>query len=153
MKKFLTTGAIVISLVYSSCNKSSDPVLTRGQLLASPKGWITTAITINPEIFGSADFFASYTACNKDDILFFTSEGNYRREEGATKCSPADPTIWDQGTWKLNSDKTTITETSFSSVPVTYTILELTSSIFKITREQPVDSINYVFTITSSAVK
>lgn len=146
---------IIVTLIvlFGSCSKSADPALTKEQLLSQSKGWITTAVSIEPAIFGTSDFYSILEKCIQDDVVFFTSAGLYRKEEGATKCSPSDPVVWDEGTWTFNSDKSIITETSSTGGSLDYTVLGLSAGELKLSLEQTVDSVKYKLVFTSAVAK
>ncbi len=64
--------------------------------------------------------------CEKDDINTFHTDGTYHREEGATKCDPADPDS-EEWPWTLASDNKTLTIT-YDGVPIPFEITEITGS-------------------------
>lgn len=166
MKKIPVLLFFGLILVFS-CSKKSDPApASPDQLLVTPKGWITTAGTINPPISipgapaGTppiSDFYSLFLeACEKDDVLLFTSNGQYKIDEGATKCNTSDPQTKEQGTWAFNSTKTilNITPQSGTGDAYTMTIAELSATTLKIS--EPFDLGNgttYTVSLTLTAVK
>jgi len=165
MKKYISCVALAGLVMFAACSKKNDPApLTPEQLIVTPKGWVATAVTINPAVrFPDAppitDFFASQRPCEKDDITFFTLDLKYKVDEGASKCNPSDPQIFDQGTWSFNPAKTIITITSTGGDPVAYTIAELSASTFKGTYSIVEDFVGsgtetaYTLTFSYTAVK
>ncbi len=148
-------NAVILFLIvlFGSCSKSADPAPTKEQLLSQSKGWIATAVFVEPAVFGTNDFYSILEKCIQDDIVFFTSAGLYRKEEGATKCRPTDPVVWDEGTWTFNADKSIITETSSTDGPLDYTVVGLTASELKLSQELTVDSVKYKLIFTSVVAK
>jgi len=165
MKKYISCFALAGLVMFASCSKKNDPApLTPEQLIVTPKGWVATAITINPalQIPGLppiTDFFAFQEPCEKDNITFFTSDLKYKVDEGASKCDPSDTQIQDQGTWSFNPAKTIITLDSNNGAPEAFTIAELSASTFKGTYRIVEDFVGsgtataYTLTFTFTAVK
>jgi len=163
MKKYISYAALAGLVMFAACSKKNDPApLTPEQLIVTPKGWVATAITVNPAVQipdrpPFTDFFALLDRCEKDDITFFTLDLKYKVDEGASKCDPSDPQIFDQGTWSFNPAKTIITLTSTGGDPLAYTIAELSASTFKGTYQSVVPETGtatvYTFTVTFTAVK
>jgi hypothetical protein len=163
MKKILIMiGAAIFIVASGGCKKEAE--LPTEQLLASLKGWMQTAQTISPARLINGimvtDFYNQVMVdCKKDDILYFTNtgllNGQYNIEEGLTKCNAADPAVVDSGTWTLNAAKTTIEFQSDApaAVPYMYTIVEISSSIFKLTRVELDNTTSYTYTITYLPVK
>jgi hypothetical protein len=164
MKKRIIVVAL-FAVVAFSCSKKNDPApATREQLLTTAKGWILTAGTINPpiQIPGApsgtpaiSDFFGLFLEdCEKDDVFLFTSSGQYRIDEGATKCDPSDQQIKEQGTWAFNSAKTVITVTQADGGSYDINISELSATTLKITESfDPGTGTTYSLTLTYAAVK
>jgi hypothetical protein len=166
MKKYISCVALAGLVMFAACSKKNDPApLTPEQLIVTPKGWVATAITINPAVQEPGfppvtDFLAFLDPCVKDDITFFTLDLKYKVDEGASKCSPSDPQIFDQGTWSFNPAKTIITTlTSTGGDPVVYIIAELSASTFKGTYKIVEDFVGsgtataYTLTFSYTAVK
>ncbi len=142
----------LLAIMAISCEKEKD--LTKTEIITR-KPWLLTAKTITPPIdypgIGIiSDFFALYDQCSKDDIWVFKSAGSYTMEEGATKCNPADPTVWDMGTWAFNSDETVLTISSSVYQGLSeYTIDELTTAAMKLSY-QLIDSLDNIYTVNES---
>lgn len=97
-----------VTFLLTSCG-DDDPVLTNSDLILGT--WSLTAATIDPPPFTTGpDLFATYDACDKDDLLTFESGDAVKLDEGATKCNDSDPqTI--TGTYAFNPDETILTHT------------------------------------------
>ncbi|CAN5244469.1 hypothetical protein BH23BAC1_BH23BAC1_13190 [soil metagenome] len=132
---------------FASCNKDDDtppPPPTRTELLSN-KSWITTALTVNPPLQLNngnfvSDVYGFYQAnqlqCILDDVKFFYEKGSYTFEEGATKCNPSDPAVWESGTWLFNSTESTLVTTHVVpqglSSTTSYDILELNETTLQL---------------------
>lgn len=162
IKKISALPFFGLILIFS-CSKKSDPApnLTPEQIITNAKGWIGSAATINPPIQvpggpAVSDFFAYLPVCEKDDVIFFGTDGKFKIDEGATKCDSADPQIKEQGTWAFNGTKTAINiqPASGTGDPYTMTISELTATTLKIS--EPFDlgtGTAYTVSFTYSPVK
>jgi hypothetical protein len=107
--------AAVISL--QACKKDDR---TRTELLTSTSCWSLT----KREVYNASTTQWVENAlqnCEKDDCYAFTVDGTYTKNEGTTKCTPAQTT---SGTWTFNDDET-LTRTEGSAF-FTFTIKELT---------------------------
>jgi len=133
-----------------SCKKD-DSAPSKKELLTG-KNWVLTAETVSPAInFNGVlitDLYAQMESCTKDDVSKFNSDGTYTFEEGASKCDPSDPQVWDSGTWVFNSDQTIIVMTSSTYGSINAEIVELTSSKLVVTHDETVDNIKYTITDT-----
>jgi hypothetical protein len=151
-----TITLTILLLITSSCKKDEAAAPTKEQLLTTTKGWVLTAKTI--VVTGQtseADYFALIAACKKDNISIFTTDGKINGDEGATKCSSGDPQKTDAfATWAFNTDKTSLTVTNVgsSSGPTVYTILDLSSTILKISGQETFSTIVSGTTITISGL-
>jgi len=163
MKKYISYAFLAGLVMFAACSKENDPApLTPEQLIVTPKGWVITAITVNPavripDLLPITDVFASQEPCEKDNITLFTADSKYKVDEGASKCDPSDTQILDQGTWSFNPAKTIITLDSNNGAPEAFTIAELSASTFKATFQDVVPETGtatvYTFTLTFTAVK
>jgi hypothetical protein len=61
------------------------------------------------------DQTAMFSACEKDDNFLLRTNGSYELNEGPTKCAPADPQIYDTGTWSFQTNETELKTTSTGS--------------------------------------
>jgi hypothetical protein len=124
MKHLLRLTFLLFTFAFlASCNKDDEtPPPTPADLL-SGKQWVITAWTVDPPYRTNnntfiSDVFGFYSqqggGCILDDIRYFNFNGTYTFEEGASKCDPTDPTIWESGTWLFNSDGTAVITNSYS---------------------------------------
>ncbi len=161
MRKLALLSLLGIGLLsLGSCKKEEEAAPTRKSLLTAGTGtWKLTASTISPgiNVGGTTitDFYGQMDACEKDDLFIFTSASanNYKEEEGATKCDPADPQIAATGNWTMSSDekKLSITSTETGetvSETEEVTISSMTSTQMVGTFTEEIDGINYTLTAT-----
>lgn len=131
--RYYTLLAVLFSAVLfiGGCKKKDDPSLKD---VLSSHSWKVTAHTSDPALvingtnYGTDVFsqLAIYKTCVKDNLFYFESNGNYRIEEGASKCNDTDPVINESGTWTLTSDEKTLSTTA-NGQRTEYTILEKSS--------------------------
>lgn len=114
--KFLPAIAF-LSFIMVSCSdddgggSGGGTPASRTQLLTA-KNWSVITLTVEPAI----DFDQNGTqetnlipfiqACTLDDFERYATNGTYTFEEGASKCDPNDPQVYESGTWLWNSDET-----------------------------------------------
>lgn len=159
--KRLSIPLAIVTLLAISCSKKNDPAPSRSrdQIITNAKGWVLTAGTINPpiQIQGLppiSDFLLAIDDCEKDDITFFMANGDFKVDEGGTKCDDSDPQVKVQGTWAFNANKTSIIVTPASEDSYTMSISELSATTLKFS--EPFDFGNgttYTVTLTLTAVK
>ena len=144
--KWFISSIFIVAFLWAgmSCNKDDQNVqlpVTRAQLLA--RSWIQTDLLATPPGGTQTSVFNTVlTACQRDNIWNFKSDGTYTVTEGATKCNTTDPDIATSGTWQLTESDTKIIIDDVSTAPQTFTITELTSSSLKITGTQVVQGIS-----------
>ncbi len=113
MKKIALASMILLTVFVYSCkdDDSPNPKKAAGNSLEGTS-WILTAALINPpiDIFGVivSDFTDLMDPCEKDNIFKFLANNQYNIVEGASKCDPSDPDLYDQGTWSLSADGKTM---------------------------------------------
>jgi hypothetical protein len=142
MKKntWLTTGILVLLLLVLgiSCSKDDKNVplpVSRAQLLA--RSWKQSdLLAAIPGGTPNSVFNTVLTACQRDNIWTFSSDGTYVVTEGASKCNAGDPDTATSGTWQLIENDTKIIIDDIKEAPQTLAIAELTSSSLKITGTQ-----------------
>ena len=136
-KSKIVLGLLVIlglSLA-SSCRKDPDdvkPTLSTKKLLTR-KNWrlvsftIDTAISARVDVVGYVDsttviasldttitgdpdlnLFAHMSVCEKDNLLYFTTDFTFKREEGERKCSSLSPQVISTGSWVFEDNETII---------------------------------------------
>ncbi|NVO20480.1 MAG: lipocalin family protein [Bacteroidetes bacterium] len=153
MKKLLLFLPILSLLLVGACKKDSQP--TKMEMLTA-KNWKISVYTVDPSlpvtdgggnIIGyTSDMLAQMEDCSKDDLTKFNTDGVMINDEGATKCDPASPQTT-TGTWLFNTDQTILTVNSGNN-PVSYDILELSSSTLKMKTVENLFGTNYTLTLT-----
>ena len=134
---FLAIGAVS----FSSCGDDDDsggtPATnkTRTQLLIE-NSWRQTAYT-QTDGTQVTDLFTGSLPCDADDLLKFNAanntanNGTYEYNEGASKCDPADPQVFDTGTWAFaGTDQLIVTDANGGVL--NGTILELSDNTLKV---------------------
>jgi Lipocalin-like domain len=133
MRSFQFVFAFLAIVLASACTPEVTPTNTA---LLTSKTWMLTGLTIDPALpyntGGAAvsNWYAQMSLCSKDDTYKFNNGGNYGFEEGATKCSANDPTVWESGTWKFNLTEKVIlmNKTAPSAKSYEYGVVELGAS-------------------------
>jgi hypothetical protein len=125
--KPLLSVLLVASIAFlSSCGEDDPKPKTKTELL-SAHVWKMTKMKVT---VGTTSVEDVPEACAADDTETFESDGDYKFDEGATKCDPDDPQSG-TGKWAFKSDETKL-EISGSDGGVTvsyaFTILELTET-------------------------
>ena len=129
--KFLAIALAAISMSFSACKKeettTETPKVAASSLLTG-EDWRMTSLTIvSPG--GTIDVFATYPACDKDDLQEFLANGTIVNKAGATKCDPADPDTEPAGFWALVENDTKLRivdgDTTFAE------IVELSATTFR----------------------
>lgn len=137
MRKF---GCIILLLllafsgVFTACKKEDDSApVTPTSLLIAPKVWKLSAWTVNPGLplqdgKVATDLYAILRPTSQDDVIkFYQEPATYIQEEGATKSAGAAQVI-DAGNWFLSINETDLFLASSSGRPLSYTIVELSST-------------------------
>ncbi len=107
MKKQFASFFIISFLLLTlsdACKKSSNnnnTPKTNTQLLCQAS-WKFKSASV-----GGTDVTSSLQACQKDNIMFFVSNGTGTIDEGLTKCNPGDPQT-DPFTWNFINGETGI---------------------------------------------
>jgi hypothetical protein len=125
MKKF---SLAILLLTVCACGSDDDPAPISEELLAgsTSKTWYLT----DQEAAGFADFEDQPT-CIQDDRWVFYSIGTMEQNEGASKCDPADPQIYVNGTWELFPESKTLKLTR--SNIMNFTVSKLTANVMILT--------------------
>ncbi|MFN3848609.1 MAG: hypothetical protein ACK4NY_04240 [Spirosomataceae bacterium] len=152
MKKLIYL-LLIFSLSTSCEEKEAAPSKT--ELLTKAK-WKWIAGTVSPayDFFGdgkpiSGDYRSRMPICFQDDIRTFEASGKYTVDEGATKCDPADPQIYAEGSWKWESSETIISMVVDNETRK-WKVNELTETTMKVTEEAVEDGKTYTFQYTFS---
>lgn len=120
---------------FAACKKNSDSiVLTKTELLTRAPWKMIKAESKTGTAGAWIDNTGSYAACEKDDNFVFYTTGNYELNEGLTKCAPADPQIYETGTWTFINSETELKTSSTGSPGYIRAILnELTENSLIVT--------------------
>lgn len=90
MKKHLAllfSTFVFVSFFFASCEKDDDPTTTpktKTELITQSNWKFKSAFV------GTTDYSSNIQACQKDNIITFSSNGNGLADEGATKCNSGD---------------------------------------------------------------
>ena len=141
MKKIIGLSFLAITL-FSSCKKD-DPTPTCTLSSTSILGtYKTTGATTQANAQAPiVDDYATWDACEKDDLVTFSTGGVFTTSEGATSCTP--PTDAFTGNWTLSGNTLTFSFLGFSS---SATITDFTCNGFKI---RTVDSTTGEITVST----
>lgn len=136
MKKIILSVAIIATCLTACKKKSDDPAPTTP--VATTKttseyltahSWKTSGSTADkpvnydgdPNTPASADVWAQYKSCSKDDIVTFNADGTGSSSDAGVQCS-TNATIISNFTWTLTPDnKNLILSISANSQTYTYT--------------------------------
>lgn len=152
MKKnlFAIFSLAVLVFVGAGCGKKNDDApVTKTSLIS--RTWLLTGLTVSPAIFGQTNLLAGSSACELDDITVFTSAGTYTGEEGATKCSPSDPQVYERGNWRFLNNETQLEMRETGGTPNVLNISELTAARMVATFSENFGGVNYTYTATYTA--
>lgn len=152
MKKnlFAIFSLALLVIVGAGCGKKNeDAPVTRTSLLS--RTWVMTGLTVSPAIFGQTNLLAGASACELDDITVFTAAGAYTVEEGATKCDPSDPQVYERGTWRFLNNETQLEMTETGSTPNVVNVTELNATRMVANFSQSLGGVNYTYTVTYTA--
>lgn len=163
MKQLLRSTLILFIVGFlSSCNKDDEAPVTKSQTISGKK-WISTALTINPGVQFEeggpviTDLYAFYQnagrTCINDDIKVFNLNGTYTFEEGASKCQPTNPQVYESGTWLFSSDESAlVTNTGGNTINYDILTLDATSLVWRYvipTRDGPVYVLQETLTLVN----
>ncbi len=153
------TTLLMVVLATTSCGKDNQmPTPPTKTELLTAQTWKLTAWTVDPAspftTGGPAisNWYAQLGNCSKDDIYKF-KVGAYNFEEGTTKCSANDPTVWESGSWSFNTNETVVLmkRTSPKVSNYEYKLVELTTTKLVVALEIQ-GANNVVYTSTQSFV-
>lgn len=108
------------------------------QFLHQNGGWVMCAaicekpVDYNSDGIASRDVFAQELNCDKDDIMLYYSNNNIELTEGPTKCNPANPDVYENGTYSLNSTNSEISISFASGNNYHLELIKLTTDTLKI---------------------
>jgi hypothetical protein len=150
MKKLLP-AFLMVAVLFACGDDDPKPKTTEEILQGATRGWVATAATVSPAlVLGTTtitDLFSLIDACDKDDVLIFSSATNYS-VENPVKCEVSDPTILETGTWSLSSDKKTIRFAPSTISSYEATIVEATDAVLRLNFLEVLNGVNYTTTYT-----
>jgi hypothetical protein len=130
-KKIILFAFAAIALL-SSCKK--DDATPDNTALITTGKWKMTA-----ETTAGINTYATNLACEKDNTFAFATDGKVTFDEGATKCSAADPQST-TGTWAFSGTEKKKIIITDSGIAITCDISELTATSLKWTYTNPFDN-------------
>jgi hypothetical protein len=137
MKRFTIAALALASLLATACKKDSENTpqpKTTEQLLTA--NWRMTALTSNPGLQTNTgttvtDIYPFVPSCTKDDIMQFLAGGQFKADEGATKCDGNDPQTL-TGTWtSAKSGNDTNVNVTVGSSTLHFKVLEVSDTQLK----------------------
>ena len=104
MKKtnFVTLSVAIASLLFISCSKDPEnPPCTTSSAAIAGSYKVTAATYKASSTAAEIDYMniLYYDACERDDVLSFTANGNYTINDAGVVCSPSGS---DSGNWSLS---------------------------------------------------
>ena len=138
---FLVTSLILIS---SACSKSNSSTTKTKTDLIIQGSWKFSSITVN-----GIDVSSLIQACQKDNVLTFSSNGSGTLDEGATKCSSSDPQT-DPFTWSFTNNEMTlhVSTVFFTGGSNDFTIVALSDSQLVLSQMVNVSGTSQTATVT-----
>ncbi len=100
---------LIIALSTLACKKENQNPTTN--TIAS--GWWqkTAQTSTNTSTGAIDDTYAPLSACEKDNLIRFNTDGTYSWAAGATKCSASEPNeVADAGDWNITDGKLTLND-------------------------------------------
>ena len=129
MKKIISISFLAV-ILFSSCKKDEATptcTLSTTSIIGTYK---TTAATIQADAQSPVvDDYATWAACEKDDLITFSAGAVFTTSEGVTSCTP--PTDPISANWALSGNNLNITYMGFALPPIA--ISDFTCNSFKIT--------------------
>ncbi|MEO7923245.1 MAG: hypothetical protein ABIR30_06160 [Chitinophagaceae bacterium] len=107
MKKLFAFAALtaIVMTSFTSCKKDNGPK-SKTELLTG-QSWKQVKFEEKDAVADPwTDITNTYSACELDNIISFSTSGTFTETEGATKCSPGDPDIATSGGWNFQSNET-----------------------------------------------
>lgn len=110
--------------------------------LLTAKPWVVTALILEQPGTQTIDIYQLLSACSKDDLFIFNTNGNYEINEGPSKCNPSDPQISESGPWSFTNNETKILLDGEEA-----TIMQLTSTrmVLKVNEQSTGGVLTYTF--------
>ncbi|MBV4357075.1 hypothetical protein [Pinibacter aurantiacus] len=155
MTNFTKKAALVIlsAAVIVGCKKDDNNNGSSKTQLITSGNWKVASDYYDPAVDWDGDghteneVFNLYSACDKDDILIFKTDGSLTLEEGASKCDPSDPQVIESTAWKFSNNES-ILLVGPSGSEQSIQLLELSSTTLKIKVIFTVQGVSYTETTT-----
>ncbi|MBF9141927.1 lipocalin family protein [Hymenobacter properus] len=163
MKRFALLALSAATLLATACKKDSEntpaPQPKTTEQLLSANVWRMTAITANPGLQTSTgaivtDIYPFVPNCTKDDTQQFVASGQFKMDEGASKCDTNDPQTT-TGTWtSAKSGNDTNVNVTVSGGTLHLKVLEVSDTQLKVVTNDDVfgigtgTSVAYTLTYT-----
>lgn len=124
-------------LILCSCKKDEQQQPTPSKtVLLTRGGWVLTAYTqVRLSDGFSQDAYAPMSSCNRDDVYTFKADLTYEGSVGATKCSQAQPQVFQSGTWRFDDNETVLEReiTSGSNIGLMrFTVVSISATELKL---------------------
>jgi len=127
MKKLrLLSLLLVLAIGFGSCKKVLNTADRKKNVLADKK-WKLIAYTED----GKDVLNEYYTPCELDNISIYASNGKCMEDDGADRCFDDEPQVKEIGTWSLDGNKLTATDTALG-ITLTFDVLELSATTLRI---------------------
>ncbi|MDH7462279.1 lipocalin family protein [Chitinophagaceae bacterium 26-R-25] len=157
MTNFTKRAVLVILAVavIVGCKKDDKNNGSSKTQLITSGNWKVTSDYYDPAVDWDGDghteneVFSLYSACDKDDILVFKTDGSLTFDEGASKCDPSDPQVIETTSWKFSNNETVLL-VGPSGSETSVQLLELSSTTLKIKVPFTAQGVNYTETTTYS---
>jgi hypothetical protein len=138
------------SILAGSCKKNSTSPPSNMTLITQ-SAWKYDTAGVGSDNSGTIAFAlpqGTIKDCERDNILYFKSDGTGSQDEGPTKCDSASPQTV-PFTWSFNANQTAITSSDslFSSFSGSITITSLTQTQLHLMKTVTVQSIPVIVDI------
>jgi hypothetical protein len=156
MKRFSLLALAAASLLATACKKDAEtpkPAAPTTEQLLSAHTWRMTALTADPGVQLTSggkvtNIYPFIDDCTTDDTQQFVAGGQFKADEGASKCNPADAQTV-TGTWATaktgNDTNLTIT---VSGNTLHLKVLELSDAVLKMSTNEDIYDIGTGSTVT-----
>lgn len=135
--------AVSFILLSSSKCKKDDAVKSKFDMLTQA-GWKITKSEYKTSAAGAyIDITSTLPSCEKDDVQQYKTTGAYEGNEGATKCFPGDPQVYETGTWAFQNNDTEIRQTETGGTPLILKIEQLDENTLIVSGSENIGGTTY----------
>ena len=161
MKRFAILALSAATLLATACTKDKEntpqPQPKTTEQLLSANVWRMTGLTANPGLQTSTgttvtDIYPFIPSCTKDDTQQFVAGGQFKMDEGSSKCDGSDPQTT-TGTWTAAKSGTDTNVTvNMGGGTLHLKVLEVTDTQLKVSSNDDVfgigtgNSVTYTMT-------